>query len=325
MGGDYGPSVTCPALAQTLAQYPDLHLTLFGRQQAFDQHASHFKPFLSRITFCNCEDEVTMDDKASHALRHKQSSSMYRAVQAVADGNTHACVSAGNTGALMAISRFVIKTLPGIDRPPVCSQMPTETGYCLALDLGANIDCTPEHLRQFAIMGSEMAKVLYQHPEPRVALLNVGEEQSKGNTLVQEAAALLSKQTNLNYIGFAEGDDIYRGKADVIVCDGFVGNAVLKASEGVARLVRARIQQSFAENRWLSLTAWLNKTALQRMFQQMDPSRYNGATFLGLQGVVVVSHGKTDITGFANAVTLAYEQVKLDLPRRIQQQLNSSV
>ena len=323
MGGDFGPSVTCPALAQVLAQSPDLHLMLFGRQQAFDQHQSLFKPYASRVVFSVCEDEVTMDEKPSHALRHKQQSSMYRAVQAVANGKAQACVSAGNTGALMAISRFVIKTLPGIDRPPVCSQMPTETDSCLMLDLGANVDCKPEHLRQFAIMGSEMAKILYQNPRPRVALLNVGEEQLKGNELVQEAASLLSKEANLHYTGFVEGDDIYQGKADVIVCDGFVGNAVLKASEGVARLVRARIKQTFTESFLLRTVAALAKPAMQQMFQRIDPSRYNGATFLGLQGVVVVSHGKTDISGFANAVKLAYEQVKLDLPGKIQLQLSS--
>ena len=321
MGGDFGPSVTCPALAQLLAQFPDLNLMLFGRQQAFDQYASLFTPFASRIESVVCEDEVMMDDKPSHALRHKQLSSMYRSVQAVAEGKAQACVSAGNTGALMAISRLVIKTLPGIDRPPVCSQMPTETGSCLALDLGANVDCTPEQLRQFAIMGSVMAKIIYQKPNPRVALLNVGEEQSKGCELVQQAALLLAAQPELNFIGFAEGDDIYQGKADVVVCDGFVGNAVLKASEGVARLVRMRIKQSFAESFLLKIIAILARPALQQMFQRIDPSRYNGAAFLGLQGVVVVSHGKTDVTGFANAVKLAYEQVKLDLPNKIQQQL----
>ena len=323
MGGDYGPSVTIPAVIQILADNPSLTVTLLGRLASFQNHyATQLGRFGERVRYVDCLDEVGMDDKPSQALRYKQQSSMYQAVTMVSRQEADACVSAGNTGAFMAIGKFVIKTFPGIDRPAVCAEMPTETGSCLMLDLGANVDCRAEHFLQFAVMGSEMAKVLFATATPRVALLNIGEEESKGNEQVRLAAELLEKNKNIHYIGFVEGSDIYRGKADVIVCDGFVGNAVLKASEGVAVFIRNRIREYFQRGWCAKIFGLFAKNILASLFRQIDPSRYNGASFLGLQGTVVVSHGNSDVAGFTNALQLACKQVQQDLPNKIQQQLS---
>lgn len=323
MGGDFGPSVTVPAVVKSLSDNSLLTVTLLGDLGSFqNQYAKRLDVFADRVRYVNCVDEVSMHDTPSHALRHKQQSSMFQSVSMVSRNEADACVSAGNTGAFMAMGKFVIKTFPGVDRPAVCAEMPTETGSCLMLDLGANVDCRSEHFLQFAIMGSEMAKVLFASKNPKVALLNIGEEENKGNEQVRLAAELLEKNKNINYIGFVEGNDIYKGKADVIVCDGFVGNAVLKASEGVARLIAHKIRTFFQRNVATIFLGVLVKNLFTTLFRQIDPSHYNGASFLGLQGTVVVSHGNIDVDGFANAIQLAYKQVQQNLPRKIQQQIN---
>lgn len=326
MGGDYGPSVTIPAVIKSLSANPLLSVTLLGDVNSFkSSHSKQLAPFGDRVRYVNCTDEVTMHDKPAHALRHKQQSSLFQSVSMVSRNEADACVSAGNTGAFMAMGKFVIKTFPGIDRPAVCAEIPTETGRCLMLDLGANVDCHAEHFLQFAIMGSEMAKVLGSTKNPSVALLNIGEEESKGNEQVRLAAALLEKNKSINYIGFVEGNDIYQGKADVIVCDGFVGNAVLKASEGVARLITHKMRTFFQKSIFSKIAGFFIRHLFSSLFKQIDPSRYNGASFLGLQGTAVVSHGNSNVEGFAHAIQLAYNQVQQNLPKKIQQQLSSPV
>lgn len=323
MGGDDGPSVSIPAVIKSLSDNSLLTATLLGDLSLFkNQYARQLNVFGERVRYLDCKDEVSMNDKPSYALRHKQQSSMFQAVSMVSRLEADACVSAGNTGAFMAMGKFVIKTFPGVDRPAVCAEMPTEKGSCLMLDLGANVDCRSEHFLQFAIMGSEMAKVLFASSRPTVALLNIGEEESKGNEQVRLAAELLQKNKNIHYIGFVEGNDIYKGKADVIVCDGFVGNAVLKASEGVARLIIWKIHTFFQKNIATKMLGIFAKNLFVSLFRQIDPSRYNGASFLGLQGTVVVSHGNIDVDGFSNAIQLAYKQAGQNLPHKIQQQIN---
>jgi len=322
MGGDDGVAVTLPAVFESLAEHEQLNVQLFGSVSVFEQPdvVARLARWRNRVRVIPCADDVAMDDQPALALRNRKDSSMYRAVLAVSRGEAQACVSAGNSGALMMIGKRVLKTFTGVDRPALCATMPTLTGSCLMLDLGANVDCRPQHLVQFAVMGSEMAKAVLGIARPRVALLNIGEEEGKGNILVRETNELLSQQQNIHYIGYAEGNDIYRGTADVIVCDGFVGNAVLKASEGVATLIASRIRQSLAGLSLPKDNASM-QAGLKAMLGQINPAQYNGATFLGLNGVVVASHGRTDKSGFAQAIRLAVQQVTLGLTDKIQQQL----
>jgi len=324
MGGDFGSSVTLPAVKAALSSHPLLRVGLFGRADTCDSlHLSSLKTFGDRVQWVECSDTVGMDEKPSSVLRHKQQSSLYQAIDCIKRGEAQACVSAGNTGALMATGHLLLKTFPGIDRPAVCAEMPTAQGSCLMLDLGANVDSSALQLSQFATMGSVMAKAIYGIAKPRVALLNIGEEAIKGNEQVKQAAQLLENNPHLHYIGYAEGGDIYEGKADVVVCDGFVGNAVLKASEGVARLIQTKIQQAYGKNFLSKLSAFFSGNVLRELKNEIDPSRYNGASFLGLQGIVVVSHGKTDVKGFCHAIDLAIQQVQQNIPQRIQSELNT--
>jgi len=314
MGGDFGSSVTLPAIKAALSSHPLLRVSLFGRVDTYDSLlVPSLKTFGDRIQFVECAETVGMEEKPSAVLRHKQQSSLYQAIDCVKRGEAQACVSAGNTGALMAVGHLLLKTFPGIDRPAVCAEMPTSEGSCLMLDLGANVSATPAQLLQFAQMGSRLATVLYQKDRPRVALLNMGEEDNKGNETVKEAAQLLQGLDNLNYTGFVEGHHIYEGKADVIVCDGFTGNAVLKASEGVARLIRQRLEQSCRKNIFHKIMTLLARPLLKDLREQINPSRYNGACFLGLSAVVVKSHGNSDVEGFTRAIELAYRQVEVNV------------
>jgi glycerol-3-phosphate acyltransferase PlsX len=323
MGGDHGPSVTLPAVLRSLSDYSELAVALFCSPEVFHSEArTPFEAYGERVRFVACSHDVTMQDKPSQALRHKQSSSMYQAVSMLSCGEADACVSAGNTGALMAMGKFLVHTFPGIERPAVCAEMPTENGRCFMLDLGANVDCRAQHFLQFAIMGSELARIGLAIEQPRVALLNIGEEESKGNEQVRVAAGLLAKNRQIHYIGFVEGNDIYNGKADVIVCDGFVGNVVLKASEGVARLIASRLRQFMTKDLSGKENQYLMKPMLENLLQQINPSRYNGATILGLQRTIVVSHGNIDVEGFAHAIQLAYLQASQGLPDKIKRQLS---
>jgi len=323
MGGDYGPSVVFPAVSQALSKNTNLSITLFGcrDQIAVDVLQKLIESFSGRIEFQDCDEVVSMSDKPSTALRSKQNSSMYRAVACVADNQADACVSAGNTGALMAIGRFLLKTFPGIDRPAICTEIPNEADGCYLLDLGANVDSCSEHLMQFAVMGSVAATALKGLSHPKVGLLNIGEEEIKGNEQVKLAGSLLEENTNINYIGYVEGNDVFSGKADVIVCDGFVGNVLVKASEGVARFVVSKIRETFRKNLLTRFLAFLSQALLDNLRDEINPSRYNGASFLGLQKTVVVSHGSADEDAFSRAIHLACFEVEQELPNKINAQL----
>jgi glycerol-3-phosphate acyltransferase PlsX len=261
-----------------------------------------------------------MDELPSVSLRTKKDSSMRVAVDLVKDGTAHACVSAGNTGALMATARFVLKTLPGIDRPAICSALPTIKGHTHVLDLGANVDSETDVLFQFAVMGSALTSAVENIPRPTVGLLNIGAEEMKGNDQVKEAGRLLAA-SELNYVGFIEGDDIYAGTVDVVVCDGFVGNVALKTSEGVARMIRHYMEQSFRRTLWTKLVALLALPVLKSFKAKIDPRQYNGASLLGLQGIVIKSHGGADVVAYTNAIKEAVVEVRKNVPQRIAKNL----
>jgi phosphate acyltransferase len=319
-GGDHGAAVTLAAAHMFLRAHDDVDLLLVGLQASIERADSTLPiEFKSRISRILATESVAMDEAPALALKNKKKSSMRLAINAVKDGSADACVSAGNTGALMATARFVLKTLPGIDRPAIASVMPTHTGDsasgdggAVMLDLGANADCTPEHLRQFAIMGAALCSALTDNPRPKVALLNIGEEEIKGNEQVKAAAELI-RATDLNFIGNIEGTDIYKGKADVVVCDGFVGNVALKASEGAIKLMVQMLREELTATWWTKLLALIAMPVLKRFKNRVDPSRYNGATLLGLRGIVVKSHGGADAMGFQMAIERAYVEAKHDL------------
>jgi glycerol-3-phosphate acyltransferase PlsX len=260
---------------------------------------------------------VAMDEPPAQAMRYKKDSSMRVAVNLVKNGEAHACVSAGNTGALMAISRFVLKTLPGIDRPAIATVLPNmKGGFTYVLDLGANVDCTPEQLMQFGVMGAMLVAAVEHKERPSVGLLNIGVEDIKGNETVKRAAELL-RESGLNFHGNVEGDDIYKGTTDVVVCDGFVGNVLLKASEGVANMIVGFLRQEFTRNPWNMLAAWMARPVRKSLRRRMDPGRYNGASLLGLKGIVIKSHGSADAYAFRQALGRAVEEVKNNVPQRI--------
>lgn len=317
MGGDHGPCVVVPAAISALRRHPELSLLLLGDEEALRPHVREAPDQLrDRLQVGHAPQQVEMHDKPSVALRSKRDSSMRYAIDKVKEGGAAACVSAGNTGALMAIARFVLKTLPGIDRPAICAVMPGVHQNTRVLDLGANVDSSSEELFRFAVMGSVLARAIDGKENPRVALLNIGEEEIKGNDTVKQAAALL-ENSDLNYRGFAEGNDIFAGTFDVIVCDGFVGNVALKASEGVASMLLQLAKAEFARNPWRKLSALLAAPALRSLRRRADPRRYNGASFLGLKGIVVKSHGSADALSFGRAIDEAVSQVSQAVPERI--------
>ena len=321
MGGDFGPRHIVQASIACLLATASLHLTLVGQSPLLEELiARHSGVDRSRLHVVHASEIITMDERPSQALRGKPDSSMRVALGLLADGKAHACVSAGNTGALMALSRFVLKTLPGIDRPAMVAAIPTQRGYCQLLDLGANVDCTAEHLYQFAVMGSVAAEALGV-VRPRVALLNVGTEDIKGNQQVKLAASLLQAAPGLNYIGFVEGDGLYRGEADVVVCDGFVGNVLLKSSEGLALMIGERIERLFRRNVLSRLVGLMARPVLGRLRADLAPARHNGASFLGLQGIVVKSHGSADAQGFQSAIQRALIEIQENLPQRLRGRL----
>jgi glycerol-3-phosphate acyltransferase PlsX len=321
MGGDFGPRNIVQASIACLLATPSLHLTLVGQSSLLEELiARHSGVDRSRLRVVHASEVITMDERPSQALRGKLDSSMRVALGLLAEGKADACVSAGNTGALMALSRFVLKTLPGIDRPAMVAAMPTRSGYCQLLDLGANVDCTAEHLYQFAVMGSVAAEALGV-VRPRVALLNVGTEDIKGNQQVKLAAGLLQAAPGLNYIGFVEGDGLYRGEADVVVCDGFVGNVLLKSSEGLALMIGERIERLFRRNLLSRLVGLMARPVLGRLKADLAPARHNGASFLGLQGIVVKSHGSADAQGFQSAIQRALIEIQENLPQRLRGRL----
>lgn len=328
MGGDHGPSVVVPAALDALSAYPSLHLILVGDQQQLAQQLKNFSGTYDeqRIRIHHTSEQVHMDESPAAALRLKKDSSMRVAINLVKSGEAGACVSAGNTGALMAIARFVLKTLPGIDRPAIVYSIPVKAhqekmSHMRMLDLGANVDCLGEHLFQFAVMGSVLAAAIDNLQRPRVGLLNIGSEAIKGSEAVKEAAQLLGDTPAINYIGFVEGTDMYEGRADVVVCDGFVGNVALKSSEGVARMLVEFLRREFTRNWYNKFVALLAMPILRTIRARFDPSQYNGASLLGLNGIVIKSHGNAHRFSFKQAIMEAVVEVEKNIPERIRSEV----
>ncbi len=323
MGGDHGPPVTVAAALAFLEDTPEARVILVGLEPALTEVLGKSRSRAKdRLTVHACTEVVTMDEPPADALRKKKDSSMRVAVNLVKDGMAQACISAGNTGALMAIARFVLKTLPGIDRPAIASQLPTRKGVTTALDLGANVNCTPAQLVQFAVMGSALATAVDGIERPTVGLLNIGEEDIKGNSVVKDTAELL-KSAPVNFYGNIEGDDIYKGTTDVVVCDGFVGNVALKVSEGLVVMLYDFLRTEFTRNVARKLSAVTAMPALNAFKKRVDPRRYNGATLVGLKGVVVKSHGSSDAVGFRNAIEKAHAEVVHGVLDKIARQIAS--
>ncbi|MBP8277010.1 MAG: phosphate acyltransferase PlsX [Propionivibrio sp.] len=314
MGGDHGPEVTVQAALDFVRKHEDVRAILVGIEEKI-------RPFLgqadqSRLVIRHASEVVAMDESPALAIRTKKDSSMRVALDLVKSGEADACVSAGNTGALMAISRFVLKMLPGIDRPAICAVLPTMSGHVHVLDLGANVDCSPEHLLQFGIMGASLVGAIEHKDRPTVGILNIGEEDIKGNDVVKRAAELL-KDSGLNFVGNIEGDGLYKGDAEVVVCDGFVGNVALKASEGLAQMLATFLRQEFGRNLLTKLAALVALPVIRHFKRRVDHRRYNGASLLGLRGIVVKSHGSADAFSFGNALDRAAETVRNGVLERI--------
>jgi glycerol-3-phosphate acyltransferase PlsX len=323
MGGDHGPSITVPAALAVLRSEPNLQVTLVGKAEALQPLiASHQTEFGNRLQIRDAAEVVGMDERPQDALRKKKNSSMRIAIDMVKAGEAQACVSAGNTGALMATARFVLKTLPGIDRPAILSRIPAHHGHTLMLDLGANADCAPEHLLQFAVMGSIVAQDLHGDTRPRVGLLNIGEEDIKGNDIVQQAHKLLGAST-LNYVGFVEGNDIFSGEVDVIVTDGFTGNVALKTMEGAAKMIFGTLKTEYSRSLIRKLSALASMPVLKAIKKRFDPSEHNGASMVGLNGVVIKSHGSADAYSFANALRVGLVEAQKGVPTQIVQALQA--
>ncbi len=316
MSGDLGAEVVVRAAVASLERHPDLELKLVGKARELETLISGHNVDTGRLTVVPASEVVGMSEAPADALRRKKDSSMRVAINLVKAGQAAACVSAGNTGALMATAKFVLKMLPGIDRPAIIAELPAAYGSLHMLDLGANAVCTAEHLFQFALMGSIVASDIKAIAEPRVALLNIGAEDTKGNDTVREAAALL-EASSLNYAGFIEGSDLFRGRADVVVTDGFSGNVALKSMEGMAGLTRHYLKRAFTRN-WVSRLQYaLASSALKRLAEETDSRRYNGATLAGLNGIVIKSHGGADAIAFQHAIDTAVIEVDNQLPEQI--------
>lgn len=317
MGGDHGPESVVPAAVQMVKKHPELHLILVGQEDVLEEHLKHApRKLRSRLEVHHASQVVEMHEPPSQALRGKKDSSMRVAINLVHAGKAEACVSAGNTGALMATGRFVLKTLAGIDRPAIISSIPAKGGHTHMLDLGANSDCSSEHLYQFAVMGSVVATAVYNIPRPTVGLLNIGEEEIKGNDTVKLAAKLLN-ESSLNYIGFVEGNDIFNGRVDVVVTDGFVGNVTLKAMEGLSKMIGQYIREEFGRNRLTQLLGLFSLPVLRALKRRLDPRGYNGASLVGLRGILIKSHGGADAFAFANAIKIAMLEVEKQVPEKI--------
>ena len=323
MGGDHGPVVTVPAALSFLRSRPAANVILVGQEEVIvPLLGAAQSEFGARLRLRPASQVVTMDDPPAIAMRNKKDSSMRVAEDLVKADEACAAVSAGNTGALMAISRFVLKTLPGIDRPAIASVLPSMTGHTYVLDLGANVDCSAEHLLQFGVMGSSLVAAIEHKERPSVGLLNIGEEAIKGNDVVKEAGELL-RASGLNFYGNVEGNDIYEGTVDVVVCDGFVGNVALKTSEGLAQMFGAFLKQEFSRSPLTKLMALVAMPVLKRFKQRVDHRQYNGAPLLGLRGVVLKSHGSADVVAFANALARAADAASNRLIERISERMAS--
>ena len=320
MGGDHGPSVTVPAALEFLALDATAHVILVGLEESIKPHLKGHAAFGERLRVHHASEVVGMDEDVASAMRNKKDSSMRVVADLVKAGTADAAISAGNTGALMAISRFVLKTLPGIDRPAIATILPNVKGKTYMLDLGANVDCKPEHLLQFGIMGAMLVSALEHKENPSVGLLNIGEEDIKGNEVVKQAAGLL-RDSNLNFYGNVEGNDIYKGTTDVVVCDGFVGNVSLKTSEGLAQMIIGGLREEFKRNVFTKLAALVAMPVLNAFKGRFDHRRYNGASLLGLRGIVFKSHGSADAFAFRCALERAAEAARHSLPDRIAEKI----
>lgn len=322
MSGDRGAPVAVDGAMQSLRAHPELEILLVGDAQQLEKEIAHRRnaDFADRLSVQPASEVVGMSESPARSLRQKKDSSMRVAINLVQSGDAGACVSAGNTGALMATARFVLKTLGGIDRPAIVSPIPSRCGHTLMLDLGANTDSTPEQLFQFALMGSVLAEAVHGTDQPRVGLLNIGAEEIKGNLQIQQAGRLLG-ESELNYIGFVEGDDIYIGDVDVVVCDGFVGNVALKTSEGLGMLIAQFLREEFSRNALTRTAAFFATPVLNAFRRRVDPRQYNGATLVGLQGTVIKSHGDADAIAFASAIDVARMEVEQQVPERIRKLL----
>jgi phosphate acyltransferase len=321
MSGDCGPSVCVPAALGAAREFPDVRFILIGGRAELDGRLAAAK--LANVDCIFTTQVVEMTDHPREALRRKKDSSMRRALDLVKAHQAHACVSAGNTGALMAMAHFVLKMLPGVERPAIVSLIPSRVGHTYMLDLGANASCTPAHLCQFAVMGSVLAADLEgAHERPRVGLLNIGEEEIKGNETVQTAHALIA-ESGVNYVGFVEGHDIFTGKVDVVVTDGFTGNVALKAMEGVAQYITDALREEFTRNTLRKLGALAARPSLNALRTRLDPRRYNGATMVGLNGIVIKSHGGADLFGFQRAIEVAVIEARNGVPEKIAERLGT--
>lgn len=329
MGGDFGPQVTVPASLACLKKNPLLKLILVGEEALLREvlsSAGAFETYKDRISIQHASQVVEMDESPQKALKNKKDSSMRVAINLVKEGKADACVSAGNTGALMATARFVLKTIPGIDRPAIISTLPSTFGHTHMLDLGGNVDCTAEHLYQFAVMGEEVVKAVENIERPRVGLLNIGEEDMKGNEQVKAAAKLLENSA-LNYIGYVEGNSINAGnvKVDLIVTDGFVGNVALKSIEGAAKMIGVKLKETFAKNLLTKAVGLMAYPVLKLFKDSIDPRLYNGASFVGLRGLVIKSHGGADALAFETAIHLAEVEVEKGVLRKISEKLERAL
>jgi len=333
MGGDQGPLITIPSAIMAIESMPNLHLILCGdeniittelaRLNITPENSAHHQ----QLTIYPTTEEVEMDEKPAFALRTKKNSSMRKALDLVSEGKAQACVSAGNTGALFSMAHFVLKTLPGVERPALISSLPTHDNdkHVFMLDLGANVFCDSHVLYQFGVMGSVMAMQVDGIENPRIALLNMGEEAMKGSDHIKQAALELSANKDINYIGFIEGSDIFSNKADVIVCDGFVGNVALKTCEGVARLVYKKSEKLFSQNFLTKLLAKIFKPSLKKLFKSVNPDQYNGASLIGLRGIVVKSHGNANSRAFYSAIMEAVKEVERQVPTKIKNTLEQEL
>jgi glycerol-3-phosphate acyltransferase PlsX len=322
MSGDRGPSVCVPAALAAAREFPDVRFTLIGRQADLERELGSAAP--ANVSRLFAADVVEMTDHPREALRRKKDSSMRRAIDLVKANDANACVSAGNTGALMATAHFVLKMLPGVERPAIVSLIPSRGGHTYMLDLGANASCTPVQLCQFAVMGSVLAADLEgAHERPRVGLLNIGEEEIKGNEVVQGAHILMAA-SDINYVGSVEGHDIFSDKVDVVVTDGFTGNVALKSMEGAARLIADAMREEFTRTTLRKLGALAVKPVLNALRTRLDPRQYNGASMIGLNGIVIKSHGGADVFGFQRAIEVAVLEARSGVPAQIAQRLGAS-
>ena len=321
MGGDFGPEVVLPAAAHVVKKSSDIDIILVGDEARLRESAKkHHIDLDKHFEIQHASQIVEMHEDPRHAVRKKKDSSMRVAIDMVKAGRAQAMVSAGNTGALMATAKFVLKTLPGIDRPAICTTIPSYGGHTHMLDLGANVDSSAESLFQFAVMGSVLAEAIDNTHEPKVGLLNIGSEDGKGNAQVKEADKLM-KDAPFNYVGYVEGDDIYGDKVDVVVCDGFVGNVSLKTMEGVAKMIATMMREEFSRSILSKLAGLIAYPVLSRFKKRVDPRMYNGASMLGLTGIVIKSHGGTDALGFANAIEIALLEVEKFVPDHIRERM----